>query len=466
MRYDPMSEIYSVQLISSELKLRNSITHFLQFNPQIEIVLLSTDPKEINPQAILIFAESTISNDKNVYLKSLKKYYPSLPIIVLTNSPSSEVLLNLMDIGINKVVLTTEDYLNVLLSIILDYYRVLFGVIQSDSINNVKKSNLLVDNRSNARNEKLGLIGQSKSMKGVVELINKAATSSINVLLTGETGTGKELVAQFIHQRSIRSKEQLVSVNMAAIPADLLESELFGHERGAFTGAVQQRIGKFEQASRGTIFLDEIGEMELSLQAKLLRVIQEREIVRVGGNKTIRIDCRIITATNKSLLHEVRHGSFREDLYYRLYGLTIELPPLRSRGDDVLLLTDFLMKKFCEENNLLQPIISENAINKLRKHSFPGNIRELKACIELAVVLSDGKVIDEDNIRLENHFSVHDLMRKEKTLAEYELEIIRYYLNKCNGNVIRAAEVLGVGKSTIYRMLKENANFFESLETH
>ena len=305
------------------------------------------------------------------------------------------------------------------------------------------------------------IIGESSAIRNLDELIEKASFSAINVLITGETGTGKELVAKCIHMNSSRSKQPLVTVNMAAIPHELAESELFGHEKGAFTGASFQRPGKFELADGGTIFLDEIGEMDISLQAKLLRVLQEKELVRIGGSKTIKVNCRVITATNKHLPDEVSEGKFREDLYYRLYGLCVHLPPLRDRGRDKILIAEFLIENYCKENNLKSVSLSEDAKSKIMQHTFPGNIRELKSCVELAVVMSDGNEIKPGDIRISNNLNFKKLISEEKTLDDYQREIIRHFLERYDRNVVKVAERLAIGKSTIYRMLKEEADFFE-----
>jgi len=230
------------------------------------------------------------------------------------------------------------------------------------------------------------MIGQSESLKKGFNLIGKAVKTSINILINGETGTGKEVVAKAIHYNSDRKKKSFVAVNMAAIPKELIESELFGHEKGAFTGAVARKPGKFEEANGGTIFLDEIAEMDLSLQSKLLRVLQEREVVRVGGNEKIKLDIRLVTATHKNLALEVQRGNFREDLYFRIMGLPIVLPPLRERDNDILLLSKHFADEFAKENNLGTIQFSKEARNKLMSHPFPGNVRELKAVIDLAVV--------------------------------------------------------------------------------
>ncbi|MDO8970607.1 MAG: sigma 54-interacting transcriptional regulator, partial [Saprospiraceae bacterium] len=225
---------------------------------------------------------------------------------------------------------------------------------------------------------------------------------------------------------------------------------------GSFTGAVTRKIGKFELAQGGTIFLDEIGEMDLNMQSKLLRVLQERELSRVGGNDVIKIDIRLIVATNRILSDEVQKGKFREDLYYRLLGLPIELPPLRFRGNDILLLAKHFLDEFCIDNKMPKISITESAQQKLMQYHFPGNVRELRAILELAAVLTDSDQIDESHISLNTNDSPGNFLLEESTLEEYNQKIISYYLQKYNNNVLHVAKKLGIGKSTIYRMLKEN----------
>ncbi|MGZ3932995.1 MAG: sigma-54 interaction domain-containing protein, partial [Bacteroidia bacterium] len=273
---------------------------------------------------------------------------------------------------------------------------------------------------------------------------------------------GKELVAKAIHYNSARKKGPFLAVNMAAIPEDLIESELFGHEKGAFTGAIQQRKGKFELACGGTLFLDEIGEMNVNMQSKLLRVLQEKELMRVGGSELIKTDCRIIAASNKTLADEVKKGNFREDLFYRLYGLTIELPPLRERRSDILLIAADCVERFCKENERAVPLLTREAQQKLTDHPFPGNIRELKSVLELAVVLCNGAEIKAEDIQLNREFSLGSVLAAEKKLEDYDKEIVRHFLKKYDQNVITVAEKLGIGKSTIYRLLKEDPVFFNA----
>ncbi|MFW6137550.1 MAG: sigma-54-dependent transcriptional regulator, partial [Spirochaetota bacterium] len=243
-------------------------------------------------------------------------------------------------------------------------------------------------------------IGESPQIQKVFEVVGKVADSNTSVLLTGETGTGKELVAGAIHYNSFRKDRAFVKVNCAALPEQILESELFGHEKGAFTGADKQRIGRFEQADGGTIFLDEIGDMSLATKSKLLRVIQEKEFQRLGSNRTIKVDVRIISATNKDLAHEIEQKRFREDLFYRINVVSIDIPPLRERRGDIILLTYFFLKKFCGEFKKKIKEIHPLAIRYLTEYSWPGNIRELENTIERAVLMADGDVITVDDLRL------------------------------------------------------------------
>ncbi|HNQ12867.1 MAG TPA: sigma-54 dependent transcriptional regulator, partial [Bacteroidia bacterium] len=231
-----------------------------------------------------------------------------------------------------------------------------------------------------------------------LRLIQKVEKSTMTVLVTGQSGTGKELVAKAIHYNSPRARKPFVIVNMGAIPQELIESELFGHEKGAFTDAREKRIGKFEEANDGTIFLDEIGEMDLGLQTKLLRVLQEKEITRIGSNKIIKLDFRMVAATNKNLALEVKEGRFREDLFYRLQGFLIHLPPLCERGDDILLLAKFFLNQFCTENKVQTKTISNQVAKTMLEYAWPGNIRELKAVIERAALLCEGDTITEDDV--------------------------------------------------------------------
>lgn len=296
------------------------------------------------------------------------------------------------------------------------------------------------------------IIGESPAIRKVFPMMQKAAASDIVVSVNGETGTGKEMVAKAIHFNSARKNKPFVAVNVAAIPHELIESELFGHEKGAFTGAVGRRAGKFEEAGEGTIFLDEIGDMDMVMQAKLLRVLQEQEITRIGGNDVIKVKARVIIATHRNLADEVDKGNFREDLYYRLLGIPIYLPPLRERGNDIAILANFFIKEYAKKTGIKAPKISPEAINRLTSHAWPGNIRELKAVMELAVVMTDSGTITPDHLQIRFQNFMSELLSKEMKLEEYERAILIHYLKRYNNRVRKVADVLGIGKSTIYRL--------------
>jgi DNA-binding NtrC family response regulator len=297
--------------------------------------------------------------------------------------------------------------------------------------------------------------GTSEPIQQIFQTLEKTANTNITVSITGETGTGKELIAKAIHFNSARYNRPFVAINMAAIPKELVESELFGAEKGAYTGAISTKIGKFEEANKGTLFLDEIAELDLLTQSKLLRALQEREINRLGSSKAIPIDVRIVIATHKDLQKEVTAGRFREDLYYRLMGVKVDLPPLRERRSDILLLAKHFLNEFSKENKMPVKSISKAAQDKLLNYPFPGNVRELKAVIEIAAVMCDQETIEPENLHLQYSASIGVTNSYETSLETYTLQIISSYLEKYNHNVVKVAEKLQIGKSTIYRFIKE-----------
>ncbi len=336
-----------------------------------------------------------------------------------------------------------------------------------NSINNARNKLSLIKEIDHLKKEisekyefEKSIIGTSVAIKRVFDLLEKAVKTNISVSISGETGTGKELVAKAIHYNSKRKNKPFVAVNIAAVPDTLIESELFGHEKGAFTGAITRRIGKFEEAEGGTIFLDEIGEMDLNLQAKLLRVLQEREITRIGGNQTVKLDVRILVATHRDLAEEIKNGKFREDLYYRLLGLPVHLPPLRERGTDVIMIAKHFLDQFAKENQMPKFKITPESQEKLLNYPFPGNIRELKSIIELSAVMADGETqeIRPQDISFNSAARVESFLYQEMSMQEYMYRIIRHYLNKYDNNVLDVAQKLDIGKSSLYRYLKEMEN--------
>ncbi|SES19506.1 sigma-54-dependent transcriptional regulator [Pedobacter rhizosphaerae] len=300
------------------------------------------------------------------------------------------------------------------------------------------------------------IVGSSPEMQQVYKLLNRISNSETTVLILGETGTGKELIAKSIHDSSGRSQKAMVKVNCAAIPPNLIESELFGHEKGSFTGATERRIGKFEQAHKGTIFLDEIGELPLDLQVKLLRVLQEKEIERVGGKTTISTDVRIISATNRNLLAEVEAGRFRRDLFYRLNVFPVSLPALRDRKTDIALLATFFLKKFAQKSNRTLEGFSKKAISTMMAYSWPGNVRELEHLVERHVVMAQGAIIKEVEIPGNTEQSL-SVIAPVKTIFENERDHIFAVLELCNGKISGAngaAKLLGVPATTLNSKIK------------
>jgi len=299
-----------------------------------------------------------------------------------------------------------------------------------------------------------GLIGESEAMQKVFSAIAKASSTSATVLILGESGTGKELLARAIHYSSPRASAPFVPVNCGAIPEGLLESELFGHIKGAFTGATETRAGFFQTADGGTIFLDEISETSLSMQVKLLRVLQDKEVCMVGSSRSRRVDVRILASTNKDLYSLVKKGVFREDLFFRINVITIEVPPLRERGDDILLLTQYFANKFAEELGKPTPRFSDNALQVLKNYNWPGNVRELENVIQRLVVMTDGDLIEVPDLPSLMRFSALRETGLHRTLAEVETEYIRNVLASVDGNKTRAAEILGIDRKTLREKLK------------
>jgi DNA-binding NtrC family response regulator len=300
------------------------------------------------------------------------------------------------------------------------------------------------------------IVGSSPQLRSVLNLVGKVAKTDANILITGENGTGKELIAQEIHRLSERSKEVLVSVDMGALTESLFESELFGHVKGAFTDAKENRQGKFEIADKGTLFLDEIGNLSFHLQAKLLAVIENRVFSRIGSNQLIPLNIRLICATNRNLEKMVAEGLFREDLLYRINTIQVELPPLRERGNDIFILSEFFLKKYCYKYNKSLKI-NQQAHEKLLRYSWPGNIRELQHTIEKAVILSESSVIKPDDLYLRHPWSVSS-NSTFTTLEEMEKKMIQDALDKNNGNFTAAADQLGITRQTLYNRFKKSGD--------
>ncbi len=379
-------------------------------------------------------------------LKRIREENSDVQVILISEQEDIDTVVSLLKMGAYDYISKSEDIKDRLLNTVKNIRN---GIGLKREITTLRKE---VQKKYSFRES---ILGESQAIKTVYDLIEKALSTNITVIITGDTGTGKELVAKAIHYNSKRKDKSFVTVNVAAIPSELIESELFGHERGAFTGAAYRRIGRFEEADGGTLFLDEIGEMKLNLQAKLLRVLQEKEIIRIGSNKPVKTDCRIVVATNKNLKEEVKKGNFREDLYYRLLGLPIELPPLRERANDILILARYFIGKFCDDNSMPLKKLSVQSQKKLMSYPFPGNVRELKSVIELAVTLSVNDEIEPADLVVDRGDPLLAVTNDSLSLREYQMKIIKATLKKNNNDIKLAAEKLDIGISTIYRILKE-----------
>lgn len=429
-------------------------TKFLRFvldlNPDFEVEFFSTGKECIDQlhkrPAVVTLDYSLPDMEGEKVLKAIHEFDPSISVIIISAQERIGTAVELLKAGAFDYISKDEEAKDRILN----------------SINNARNKSSLIKEIDYLKQEistkyefEKSIIGTSPAIKKVFGLLEKAVKTNITVSITGETGTGKELIAKAIHYNSKQRNKPFVAVNVAAIPKDLIESELFGHEKGAFTGALNRRIGKFEEAEGGTIFLDEIGEMDLNLQAKLLRVLQEREVVRIGGNDVIKLDVRVIVATHRNLGEEIKAGRFREDLYYRLLGLPIHLPALRERGQDTLLIAKYFLDQFTRENKLPKIKISAEAQEKLLQYPFPGNVRELKSVIELAAVMCEEQEIKAPDVTFNSIMGDQAFLLKEMTLQEFTFRLIRTYLNKYNDNVLLVAQKLDIGKSSIYRYLKE-----------
>lgn len=440
---------YKIYIVEDDPWYGQLLLHHLSLNPDYAVRLFEKGREMLanlylKPDLVCIdYGLPDMPGDK--LLKEIRSRNNELPVIVISGQEEISVAVQLLKSGAKDYIIKNEHTKDLL-------WR---------SVLNIRENQVLREEVDSLREQlqvqysfEGNMIGNSPSITQMYNLMQKAIRTNINVSITGETGTGKELVAKAIHYNGERKKKPFIAINMAAIPAELAESELFGHEKGAFTGAVNLKKGKFEEANGGSIFLDEIGEMDMSLQVKLLRVLQEREVVRVGGNKPTALDVRVISATHKNLSDEVKKGRFREDLYFRVIGLPIALPPLRSRGNDLFLLTKHFIAESAKLNGIKVPALSASAREKLASYSFPGNIRELKAVLDLAVVLCEDGEIQSEDLTFHSSLSNDVLIGGAKTLREYTNEIIIHYLDKNSNNVVKVAELLDIGKSTIYNLIK------------
>lgn len=383
-------------------------------------------------------------------LAQIKSYNPAIPVIIMTAFSSVETAVDALKNG-------AYDYLTKP----LDFDKLRLTIKRAMEHLQLKEENRLLKRNLSQQFDRQNIIGRSPTMAKLLETVAQVAPSEATVLITGESGTGKELIAGAMHFNSHRKEAPFIKINCAALTETLLESELFGHEKGAFTGADRRKEGCFVQAHGGSLFLDEVSEMSLTMQVKLLRVLQEREITRVGGEKVIPVDVRVITATNKDLLQLVKEGSFREDLYYRLNVVGLEIPPLRTREDDIPLLAQHFIEMFASKNKKEIKAFTPKAMDSLLRYDWPGNVRELMNAVERGVVLAQSEYLDDTDLRIfheGSHENSGPVMLSHETprpLEEVEKETVLRTLESTGGNKSETARRLGITRKTLHKKLKK-----------
>ena len=417
-------------------------------NPNLLVTELRKNPYHLVLLDMNFSAGVNTGNEGIYWLQQIREQYPDLSVVMITAYGDVELAVKALKAGATDFILKPWENARLLAT-------VRSAVQLSLSRGEVKDLRLKEKELKKAmtRDDKY-IVGSSPELMQVLKIVRKVAKTNTNVLITGENGTGKELIAREIHRLSERCDEMMVSVDMGAVSETLFESELFGHVKGAFTDARENRTGKFEIANKGTLFLDEIGNLSFHLQAKLLAVLQNREITRIGSNQTIPVDIRLICATNKDLPALVTKGLFREDLLYRINTIQVEVPPLRERGEDILALADFFLKKYAWKYDKPSLKFNHQAQEKLMKYSWPGNIRELEHSVEKAVILSENNILKADDFFLKpigTAKSDGDTLN----LDEMEKRFILRALEKNPGNVSAAADQLGITRQTLYNKLKK-----------
>ncbi len=444
-------------IVDDEEAILKMLTHWCktQWNYNVKTFANGSDALNClneNPDLVLLDIMLPDINGNDV-LRTIKSKHPNLPVIMLSAQGSVEVALESVRLG-------AFDYFPKP----IDKNRLEPAI--RNALKNYDLERELENLKENLQKEFSfeNIVSADDRMQEAFKMVSKVLNNDITVLITGESGTGKELVARAIHYNGKRKDAPFVVVNCASIPRELLESELFGHEKGSFTGAHQRKIGKFELARGGTIFLDEIGEMEMSLQAKILRVIQMKEFERIGGNEVIKSDVRIISATNRDLKNAVESKGFREDLYYRLSSFPIHIPPLRERRRDIVVLIDHFVKHFNQKLGKSIKNLSKTTLKTLYDYDWPGNVRELENTIERCIILSDGDVIEQDvlpdsitmHLKSGHMISSTEIFNDNSPVIPFEKlkeEAIKHALKVTNNNIVEAARKLKIGRATLYRLM-------------
>ena len=387
-------------------------------------------------------------NEGIYWLHEIQKFDPTISVVMITAYGDVELAVRAVKEGAFDFILKPWDN-NKLISTLHASLKLRKSKFENISL--LKTTSIL---KQELKPVFQMLVGRSQPMKNVMAIVKKVAVTDANILITGENGTGKELIAYEIHKYSKRNNEVMLSVDMGAVSESLFESELFGHTKGSFTDAKEDRIGKLETANNGTLFLDEIGNLPLSLQAKMLTALQNRTIIKLGSNTPVHIDIRLISATNKNLESMISKGHFREDLLYRINTITIDIPPLRERGNDILLLAEFYLKKYSTKYDKHGLKINQKAMQKLLLYNWPGNVRELQHSIEKAVILAEDSILNEFSFNLNDNSNIRDGSLSNKTLEQMEKEMILGSIKKEKGNMSVVAKNLGITRQTLYNKLK------------
>jgi len=406
---------------------------------RIDVVLLDMNFK----------AGINTGNEGIYWLHEIQKYDPTISVVMITAYGDVTLAVKAVKEGAFDFILKPWDN-NKLISTLHASM-----MLRKSKMENVALTTATQNLKQELKPGSQMIIGQSGLMRKVMEMVRKVADTDANIFISGENGTGKELIAREIHRHSKRKNEIMISVDMGAISESLFESELFGHTKGSYTDAKEDRVGKFETANKGTLFLDEIGNLPLPLQAKLLVSLQNRTIVKLGSNAPVPIDIRLISASNKNLNNMIGDGLFREDLLYRINTITIYIPPLRDRGNDILLLAEYYLHKYSLKYDKAGLKIDQKAQNKLLKYSWPGNVRELQHSIEKAVILAETNMIGEDSFALSSTASNQRIDLQNKTIEEMETEMILASIEKEGGNLSAVAKKLGITRPTLYKKLKK-----------
>ena len=447
----------NILIIDDEREMLNSLNKILQHRSEFNITDIQ-DAKEAldtveKKKFDLIITDLKMKNISGIdILRTALKKFPDSVVIVISGYGTIEASVEAMQEG-------AFDFLEKPFT-----SKKLFACIDR-AFEHFDSKETMLEKEADGNGKIAGLVYRSKQLQDIVKMLHKLAPGNMNILITGESGTGKELIARAIHNLSNRRSSPFVPVNCGALPENLFESELFGHERGAFTGAVKTKPGLLEFANNGIFFFDEIGDLSLPLQVKLLRMLEDRQIRRVGGQKEISIDVRIIAATNKDLSEAVKEQKFREDLYYRLNTIQIEIPPLRERPDDIIPLAHHILAEICKKNDNITRKFTSEAEEVMTKYAWPGNVRELQNIISRAYFLCSSKIIDKQDIPLpisgrsisldQKMFDLTYKEAKEYVLDKFEVEYLTYQLRKNEGNISRTADICKIDRRSIHRLIKK-----------